>query len=833
MRRRGDVVNGIAKRLISWLVVATTVLGAPATVAAVDDEAAPDAFPLVGALDVTPGASSVSATFTYAAPAGATIRGFRLSLSGPSFSGVLYRTNKPTASVSSVVERTGLAAGTYTLTAWAEIGEGGNRRTSGMATETVEIGIGTPPPADEAVIPAFVDPAEGSAIAANGPLDDVEADVVVYGATPSGVLAAVSAARAGASVALVEPSAHVGGMMTSGLSATDYGHTSTIGGYADEFFDRVEAIEGSSYGRWRFQPSTAESVFMTMLIGAGVAVYPGEALAESGGVTKNGAQIERVNTTAGRSFTAAIYVDASYEGDLMAQAGVSYAVGRESASTYGESLAGAAAGATVFTAPAGMDPGFPVAAPGPLGSADGRIQYSNFRLCFSTRADRIPFAEPAGYDASRFDIVAAYIDWRLAKGHTPDLTWFLWPVALTNGKYDVNNNGQVSIGVHGLNHDYPDGSYAERQAILDALHQYTEGFLWFLASDTRVPTKIRGQMAAYGLCADEFTDTNNWPRLLYLREGRRMVGATILVERDVEVTRTKPDTIAIASYAFDSHHVSRWIDTANRLKVEGGFWNGRAAATRWSIPYRSLTPRASEATNLLVSVTVSASHVANASLRMEPQYMMIGEAAGAAAAMAARAAGGPIPVQSVNVGQLRASLKAHGAVVDNYLFWDTVGSPFRGDIESTFLRGITFGCSPINFCPSSITQRQVMAAWLARALELPPATRDWFTDDETSPYEDSINRVADAGVTAGCGGGKFCPTSGVSRGQMAAFLNRAFRLAATSRDFFTDDDTNMFEADINELAASGITAGCGGTKFCPDNIVMRDQMAAFLWRAIR
>ena len=261
-------------------------------------------------------------------------------------------------------------------------------------------------------------------------------------------------------------------------------------------------------------------------------------------------------------------------------------------------------------------------------------------------------------------------------------------------------------------------------------------------------------MAPYGLCADEFTDTGNWPRLLYLREGRRLIGATVLVEPDVELTRTKPDTIAIASYAFDSHHVSRWIDGSNRVRVEGGFWNGRAAATRWSIPYRSLTPRADDATNLLVSVTVSASHVANASLRMEPQYMMIGEAAGTAAAIAARVSGGPIAVQAVNVGQLRTSLKAHGAVIDNYLFWDTVGSPFRGDIEATFLREVTFGCSPINFCPSAITQRQVMAAWLARALDLPPATRDWFTDDETSPYEDSINRVADAGVTAGCGAGQ-------------------------------------------------------------------------------
>jgi hypothetical protein len=622
-------------------------------------------------------------------------------------------------------------------------------------------------------------------------------------------------------------------MMTSGLSATDYGHPATIGGYTDEFFDRVQAIEGSAYGRWRFQPSTAEAVFMTMLNGAGVDLYPGEALAEHGGVTLNGTRIVSLQTTAGRTFTGTIFVDASYEGDLMAQSGVSYVVGRESAATYGETHAGVGAAATVFTVPSGIDPGFPVAAPGAIGSGDSRIQYSNFRPCFSTKSTRIRFAEPAGYDPARYDIVAAYIDWRVARGNVPDLTWFLWPVALTNGKYDVNNNGQVSIGVHGLNAGFPDGSYGDRQAIYDALRQYTEGFLWFLASDPRVPSKIRTQMAAYGLCADEFSDTGNWPRLLYLREGRRLVAATVLTERDVELTRTKSDTIAIASYAFDSHHVSRWIDPARRLDVEGGFWHGRAAATRWSIPYRSLTPRTDEATNLLVSVGVSASHVAYASLRMEPQYMLIGEAAGTAAARAARAVGGPIAVQSVNISQLRAALKAHGSVIDNWLFWDTVGTPFRGDIEATFLRGVTFGCSPINFCPTAMMRRDVMAAWLARALDLPPAARDWFTDDEANPYEDSINRVADARITRGCTADRFCPASGVSRGQMAAFLNRAFRLPATSRDFFTDDETSIFEGDINELAASGITAGCGGTRFCPKPFVPREQMAAFLWRAIR
>ena len=811
------------------LLLAAFMLGLTQTHVAAED--APDAFPLDGAMDVSPAASSISIAFSFSAPPGSTIREFRLSIAGPSFSGVVHRATGPIPSVGSLIEQADLAEGAYTVTAWAEIGQG-NRRSSGSTSRAVSVGVSRPVPGVTRDVPALEAPPAGSV---TGELADVSAEVVVYGATPSGVLAAVSAARSGASVALIEPTGHVGGMMTSGLSATDYGHTSTIGGYTDEFFDRVQGLEGSTYGRWRFQPSTAESAFVTMLNVAGVDVYLNEALDESGGVTKSGARIVGITTTAGRSVAGGVFVDASYEGDLMAAAGASYTVGREASSTYGEGQAGVGASSTIFTAPSGIDPGFPVAAPGPPGTGDNRIQYSNYRLCFSTTpGNRIPFTAPSGYNPATYDIVAAYLAWRVGLGHTPDITWFLWPVALTNGKYDVNSNGQLSIGVHGLNTPYPNGSQASRAAIADSLRAYTQGFLYFLKADPRVPSRIRGQMGAYGLCADEFTDTGNWPRLLYLREGRRMTGPIVLTQRDVQVARTKPDTIAIASYAFDSHHISRWIDSASRLRVEGGFWNGRAAATRWSIPYRSLTPRPQQVTNLLVSVAVSVSHVAHASLRMEPQYMMIGEAAGTAAAMAAGATGAaPVAVQSINVPALRSTLRSRGAVVDNFLFWDIASSPFRGDIEASHLREVTFGCTPVNFCPTAKMERQVMAAWLTRALDLPPATRDYFGDDEASPYEDSINRIAEAGVTGGCAANRFCPTDGVSRGQMAAFLRRAFKLPATSRDYFTDDETSIFENDINRLAASGITAGCGGTRFCPKPIVPREQMAAFLWRAVR
>jgi len=659
------------------------------------------------------------------------------------------------------------------------------------------------------------------------------ADVVVYGGTPSGVLAATTAARAGAGVLLIEPSAHVGGMVSNGLTATDYGTTSTIGGYTREFFDRVQAIEGTSGGRYRFQPSTAERVYNDMLTSAGVTVLHGERLHEGQGVTKQGTHIASIKMESGTVISGDVFIDASYEGDLMAAAGVSYRVGRESRDEFGESLAGVRPASSVFTPPTGTALGFPTAPPpGPVGSADDRVQVANFRPCFSTAPGRIRFSAPEGYDPATYDVIAAYIAARVAGGQTPLVTWFLWPVALPSSKFDVNNNGTLGIALYGANYTHPDGTYAERDAIAAQTRAYSEGFLYFLANDPRVPATLRTAMNRYGLCADEFVDNDNWPRLLYQREGRRMVGTYMLKQRDVEVERTKPDTIAIASYPLDTHHVSRWVQPSGQIRVEGGFWTSRSNATLWSIPYRSLTPSPDEATNLLVSVTASASHVAWASLRMEPQFMMMGEAAGQAAAISAASAI-PARVQSVHVPTLQAALRGHGAIVDNPLFTDIVGSEFRGDIEATFKAGMVFGCSSTRYCPTIAMSREVMAAFLHRTLQLPPATRDHFVDDNASPYHDSINRLAEAGLTGGCATNRFCPTSTMTRGQMAAFLVRSFRLPSTTRDFFTDDATSIFRNDINRLAASGVTGGCGSGRFCPTRTVTRGEMAAFLWRASR
>jgi len=819
----------IARRFIGSLIGLTLILGMPPQTAM-----AADGLPLSGTADVTTVDDTIMIDLTYRADA--PITRFTVSLAGPSFEGILFETIDARHEVTWSGAQGDLAPGTYTVAVSAEIQRNG-RRFSGSTSRSINVGAAPRLPAPIGAIAAVPGPAPAAEEPAALAAGNVTADIVVYGGSPSGVMAAVSASHPGVRVVLIEPTGHVGGMMSNGLNATDYGHTAMIGGRTREFFDRMQIAEGSAYGRYRFQPSTAERIFEDMLVDAGVEVALGEQLAENGAVTKDGTRIQSIRLLSGRTVSARVFVDASYEGDLMARAGVSYRVGRESAAAHAESFAGVRAAGTVFTVPPGIDPAVPLAAPGAPKTGDDRIQNSNYRLCFSSDPiNQIAFKAPAGYDPATYDLAAAYIASRVAQGHPPTLTWFLWPVALTNNKFDVNNNGLVSIGVMGANTDYPDGSYAVRNDVAAWLRSYTAGFLYFLRNDARVPSAIRTQMAGYGLCRDEFTDNDGWPRLLYLREGRRMVGSYVLTQRDVQVGRVKSDTVAIASYAFDSHHVSRWMDGSRRLRVEGGFWNGRALATRWSVPYRSLTPQADEVTNLLVSVTASATHVAFSALRLEPQYMLMGEAAGAAAFMAAWGPSltrDPIPVQSVDVSGLQRILRQQGAIIDNYLFWDVVDSPYRGDIEKTFLEGVTFGCSAIYYCPSSPTTREVMAGFLANALALPATTRDYFTDDETSPHEDSINRVAAAGITAGCGSGRFCPTGSVTRGQMAAFLVRSFELRWTSRDYFTDDETSIFEGDINRLAASGITAGCGGTRFCPNGLVTREQMAAFLWRAIR
>jgi len=653
-------------------------------------------------------------------------------------------------------------------------------------------------------------------------------DVLVYGGTPGGIIAAVAAARAGADVAVIEPSTHVGGMMSNGLSWTDRGDVGVIGGIVDEFFDRTQALEGSVRGRFAFQPSTAEAVFKQMLSEAGVTVYYGERLAEgAGAVTKSGTRITAIRLESGPTLAAHVFIDASYEGDLMARAGVSHRIGRESADEYAEPLAGVRPPEVIMTVPPGLDPGFPLSAPGPVGSADDRIQDSHYRLCLSTNpANQAPFPQPAGYDPARYDINVEYWSQLAASGQSPTLHWAMHADLLVKSKWDLNEFALLSLGLPGANYDYPEASYAERASI-DAYHRdYQQGFLYFLANDPSVPPALQDQVNAFGLCADEFTDNANWPRLLYLRESRRMVGRHVLTQHDVGTLRSKPDIIGMASYRLDSHAVSRWIDDQGRLVAEGSFGAG-GVSQRWAIPYRSITPERAQSSNLLVPVTASASHVSFSSLRMEPSYMIMGQAAGTAAAMAAASGS---DVQDLSVSALQNALKATGSVLTDP--GDIGTSTFYSHIVWAYFEGIIAPCGPGKFCPTQAVTRAMMADFLVPALDLPPASQDYFTDDNGHPSEDNINRVAEAGITLGCTTTTYCPSATVTRAQMASFLTRAWDLPPTSQDFFTDDETfTSHEDDINSIAAVGITTGCTPTTYCPGKTVTRGEMMAFVHRA--
>jgi hypothetical protein len=511
------------------------------------------------------------------------------------------------------------------------------------------------------------------AAAAAAPAATRAYDVVVYGGTAGGVMAAVSAARQGLKTALIEPTSHVGGMVSGGLGWTDYGKKEVIGGYALEFYWRVgQHYQMSRYGNdvaWLHEPHVAEMIFRDLLNTAGVALFERQRLREKTGVRKNGGTVEAITLESGDEFTAAVFIDAGYEGDLMAQSGVTYTVGREGTSQYGETLAGVRE-KTPFhqflldISPQRADgkllPEISPAKPGPAGSADKRVQAYNYRMCLSdVPENRRAFPRPAGYEAGRYALLARLIAAMAAKDQrTPPLGSFLKIDRLPNGKSDVNNNGAFSTDYIGASYGYPEGSYAEREKIARAHRDYIAGLLYFLANDPQVPEALRAQMNGWGLCRDEFTDNDNWPYQLYIREARRMVGEYVVVQKDLQTELTKPDPIGMGSYNSDSHNVERIVDGAGFVRNEGDM---QVAVKPYQIPYRVMLPKRTEARNLLVTAAFSASHVAYSSLRMEPQYMIIGQAAGVAAKLAIAS---KKPVQEIDVAQLVKTLRDEGAVME-------------------------------------------------------------------------------------------------------------------------------------------------------------------------
>ncbi len=496
------------------------------------------------------------------------------------------------------------------------------------------------------------------------------ADVVVYGATASGVMAALGAAGEGARVILVEPRAHAGGMLTGGLGRTDMNRQERlIGGLAREFFLRA----GRHYGKdisWFFEPSVAERILRDWLAERKVQVLFNHPLLR---VRMDGTRIIEMETRGGTLFTAKVFIDSTYEGDLLKAAGVSYGVGRESRSKYGESYAG-----RQELLPGNHQlrvPTSPFAADGklvpyvhseddlvPVGEGDGKVMGFGYRLCLTDNpANRVPIDKPDGYDAARFGLVRNYV---LALGDSAAARDFLHISPMPNNKTDANA-ATISTNLLGAGLAYIEADWDARNRILEEHRSWAHGLLWFLANDPVVPERLRTQFARWGLPKDEFVDTGHWPHQLYIREARRMKGEYILTQQDLQTQRTKYDSIGMASYNIDIREVQWIAKTVTRFPNAGrevlmeGYLS--IPVEPYEIPYRSLLPKYGECSNLLVSAAISASHVAYASFRMEPQYMIAGQSAGVAAALAARAGIAP---HHVDIPALQERLHAVKQIVN-------------------------------------------------------------------------------------------------------------------------------------------------------------------------
>ncbi len=479
-------------------------------------------------------------------------------------------------------------------------------------------------------------------------------DVAVYGATAAGVTAAVAAGRAGAATVLLGPDVHVGGMVSGGLSWTDVGDARATGGLARDFHAAVADHYGAAlWGVKGPEPHVAEELLTRMLEECGIDVRLGVREAPD----------------------AAVYVDASYEGDLMASMGVPYAVGREPRELYGETWAGRqpATRPGKHNFPVVLSPfrkdgsllplvrepeldgrGWPADR---LGEGDGGIQAFQFRLCLTDRPEnRLPLEEPLGYDPGEFELLRRYLDAVCVEAR--DLLGLVDDL-LPNGKCDVNSIGPFSLNLlDGSNREYLDG---DREAVRERHLLYARSFLRYLATES--PPHIRSEMGRWGPCADEFVDSEGWPHQLYVREGRRMLGAYILRESDLLDARAQPDVVGLGSYNIDLREVERTWRYLPEYEPKPAVFNEgylSVAVPRYPIPYRCLTPAREDCQNLLVPVCLSASHVAFGSVRMEPTLMLLGQAAGEAAAQAARRG---VAVQDVRVQELQQALRDSGQVL--------------------------------------------------------------------------------------------------------------------------------------------------------------------------
>ena len=520
------------------------------------------------------------------------------------------------------------------------------------------------------------------------------ADIIIYGGTSAAIIAAVEVVKSGKTVLIVSPEQHLGGLTSGGLGFTDTGNKAVIGGLSREFYHRVwlhykdaaawnwqnqsdfgnkgqgtVAMDGEFRTMWLFEPHVAEKVFEDFVKENNIKVLRGEWLDRNKGVVKKKGEIISFSTLSGKVFKGKMFIDATYEGDLMAAAGINFHVGREGNAKYNETFNGVQTG--VFQhdhhfksnispykikddPSSGLLPYISAEPPGEFGAADKKIQAYCFRMCMTNHPENsVAFPKPDNYDASKYELL-------LREFNTGRNDWFSKFDVLPNKKTDTNNHGAFSSDFIGMNYDYPEADYQRRKEIIKQHYDYQAGLLWFVANDPRVPDAIRTKMASYGLAKDEFKDNNHWPHQIYVRESRRMIGDYITTEHDVMQRIETPESIGMGSYHIDSHNTQRYVTSEGYVQNEGDI--GVKPPGPYRISYGSIVPKKEECTNLFVPVCVSSSHIAYGSIRMEPVFMILGQSAAVAACLAIDE---KCAIQDVSYNQLKKLLENKNQILTN------------------------------------------------------------------------------------------------------------------------------------------------------------------------
>ncbi|MBN9385904.1 MAG: FAD-dependent oxidoreductase [Chitinophagaceae bacterium] len=490
------------------------------------------------------------------------------------------------------------------------------------------------------------------------------ADICIYGGTSSGVIAAYTARKMGKTVILIEPGKHLGGMSSGGLGYTDIGNKYVVTGLARDFYRRIGAHYGK-FEQWIFEPKVAEGIFNDYVKRAGFTVLFERRLIK---VKKEKSRIKEIilensyqpAPATNKTVRAKVFVDCTYEGDLMARSGVSYAVGREANGQYDETINGVEL-MNGHQFPDGIDP---YVVPGdpktgllwgvsdqmvlPNGTGNKMVQAYNFRITLTNIPEnRIPVSRPENYDPNKYALLLRLKEKQPWKTVADVFIWSMMP----NGKTDINNKGGFSTDMIGMNWEYPEGDYDKRAKIWKEHEDYTKGLLYFIGNDPRIPGHIRSEMKQWGYPKDEYTDNGNWSHQLYIREARRMIGELVMTEQHCQGKVRVKDGVGMAAYGMDSHNCERLVMNG-QVRNEGNVEVHGFAP--YAISYRAIIPRQKEVENLFVPVCLSATHIAYGSIRMEPVFMVLGQSSAIAACQAIDK---KIPVQQVDVKEVQNILK--------------------------------------------------------------------------------------------------------------------------------------------------------------------------------